>query len=282
VTKWTLATHPQGGIYDPTLHFEADQFDKVISAILEFTKQEVPKSNVEAIFEWTLDDDSAEPKAIANVELFYDGPKPPPGLFDPFTSITHKLVRLDRTWTDRQNNLPGHHQSYRVGRPTGTDDLPKDFRGRFSSVMVSHYTEPLIRGALHMANTYSKDFAAHGGVQIYPDIWPFLPTIFDNSPQCAWPHTKGKPSTPLVINFKWLGAENDAFWLAAIEKMTADLRALALIEGCTTMDAAQYYNLSLDNVTATEIYRGNMDRLVALRKKFDPSNVMSRTGGFRI
>jgi hypothetical protein len=124
---------------------------------LEFTKQEVPKSNVEAIFEWTLDVDSAEPKVsisfiltyntmmfwlllyvrinhelgyqvIANVELFYDGPNPPPGLFDPFTSITHKLERLDRTWTDRQNNLPGHHQSYRVGRPTGTDDLPKDFR----------------------------------------------------------------------------------------------------------------------------------------------------------
>jgi hypothetical protein len=150
------------------------------------------------------------------------------------------------------------------------------------SVTTSYYIYTKCHRHSVLSQTYSKDFAAHGGVQIYPDIWPFLPTIFDNSPQCAWPHTKGKPSTPLVINFKWLGAENDAFWLDAIEKMTADLRALALIEGCTTMDVAQYYNLSLDNVTATEIYQGNMDRLVALRKKFDPSNVMSRTGGFRI
>lgn len=119
-------------------------------------------------------------------------------------------------------------------------------------------------------------------MSIYSDIWPFLPTIFDNSPPSAWPHTKGNPSGPLVINFKWEDEADDLFWLAAIEKMTIALRALALEQGCTTLDAADYYNLSLDKISASDIYRRNMGQLIALRQKYDPSNVMNRTGGFRI
>jgi hypothetical protein len=139
-----------------------------------------------------------------------------------------------------------------------------------------------MKRALELANGYSNEFASHGGLQIYPDIWPFLPTIFDNSPPSAWPHTKGNPSMPLVLNFKWQDKGNDKFWLDAIEAMTSELRTLALEQGCTTPDTAEYYNLSLDNVTTSDIYRGNMDRLIALRQKYDLHKVMDRTGGFRI
>ena len=189
-----------------------------------------------------------------------------------------------------------------VPLPTQDDELTIVSSGRFSSVMVSHYTEPLIKVALDMANVgygltckapivkmfssslqaFSHEFASRGGLQIYVDIWPFLPTIFDHSSSSAWPHTKGHPSGPLVINFKWEGEEHDSFWLSAIEKMTFALRILALEQGCTTFDAAEYYNLSLDNVTASDIYRGNMARLLELRQKYDPAKVMDRTGGFRI
>jgi len=125
-------------------------------------------------------------------------------------------------------------------------------------------------------------FAHHKGFQIYVDIWPFVSTIFDNSSPSAWPHTKGNPSGPLVINFKWEGQENDNFWLSAMETMTADLVKIAVEQGCSTYDAAQYYNLSLDNVTASDIYRGNFTQLQAVRQKYDPENIMGHTGGFRI
>lgn len=129
---------------------------------------------------------------------------------------------------------------------------------------------------------YSKEFASHGGLQIYPDIWPFLPTIFDNSPPSAWPHTKGHSNGPLVINFKWLNEADDSFWLQAIETTTNALRELALEQGCTTPDAPVYYNLALDQTPVSDIYRENLDQLVAFRQQYDPSNVMNRTGGFRI
>ena len=35
--------------------YDSKSFDKVIAAILAFSKQEVPKSNIEAIFEYTID-----------------------------------------------------------------------------------------------------------------------------------------------------------------------------------------------------------------------------------
>ena len=34
-------------------------------------------------------------------------------------------------------------------------------------------------------------------------VWPFLPTIFDESPCAAWPHVKGRPFGPLVAEFLW-------------------------------------------------------------------------------
>jgi hypothetical protein len=104
--------------------------------------------------------------------------------------------------------------------------------------------------------------------------------MFDNSSPAAWPHIKGRPSGPLVINFKW--EKNDSFWLPAIEKVTADIREVALKEECTTPKTPYYYNLSLDNVTTSDIYRGHLPKLKHLREKYDPNKVMDHTGGFRI
>jgi FAD/FMN-containing dehydrogenase len=106
--------------------------------------------------------------------------------------------------------------------------------------------------------------------------------MFDNSTDAGWPHLKGQPNGPLVINFKWEGEENDEFWLDKISTMTDTLRELAIAEGCSTNDTPFYLNLALETVTVYEIYRENLDKLTALRRKYDPSNVMNRTGGFRI
>jgi hypothetical protein len=280
VTKWTLSTHPQGPIYSAIYNYQHQYFDQVVAAIIVFSKREVQKSNVEAVFEYTRDNDEVE--TVASVECFYDGETPPAMLFKEFEDIPHLWTRLDKSWEDRQKNLPRNRQTYRVGRPGGEDDLPAHFRGRFSSVMVSHYDEALIQAAIKQTGHYAEGFVPQNGLQIYVDIWPFLPSIFDNSPSCAWPHTKGHPSGPLVINFKWQDEANDQDWLTAIGKMTDHLRTVAQVQSCTTPDAADYSNLSLDNVTTFDIYRGNLEQLIPLRKKYDPKKVMNRTGGFRI
>jgi hypothetical protein len=128
----------------------------------------------------------------------------------------------------------------------------------------------------------SIDFIRHGGVQMYPDFWPFNPSLFDNSKDCAWPHVKGSPNTPLVLNFKWQGEKNDAYWLPMIEKITSQLTAAAIEFGCAVADAPVYYNLAADGVAVASIYQGNLDKLSSIRQKWDSTQVMDRTGGFRI
>lgn len=117
------------------------------------------------------------------------------------------------------------------------------------------------------------------------DIWPFLPTIFDNSPpEAAWPHKKGEVYGPIVTYFLWENEKDDDHWLGVLTETLERLRQVALKEGVTKDDVPYYWNTSLEPeyITVEQIYRGNLDRLKKLRAKYDPNDVMGLTGGFRI
>ena len=116
---------------------------------------------------------------------------------------------------------------------------------------------------------------------VVADIWPFLPTMSDKSTDSAWPHKK--PNGFLIIYFMWDGAENDSVWIKQMTTALGHIREIALQENCTTPDAPVYCNTALDvTTTPQQIYRDHLVKLSQLRRKFDPHQVMDRTGGFRI
>lgn len=115
------------------------------------------------------------------------------------------------------------------------------------------------------------------------DIWPFLPTMFNTSVDSAWPHWRGAPNGPLLVYFMWEGRENDKPWIDQMKTALHHIHQVALRENCTTPDAPVYCNTTLEEVTTPQqIYRHNLDALSALRTKYDPDDVMGKTGGFRI
>ena len=121
------------------------------------------------------------------------------------------------------------------------------------------------------------------GRLVVVDIWPFLPTAFDNSTPSAWPHEKGKVVGPLLAYFLWDYEEEDDFWVETMKQVLENLRKVALQEGCTTNDTPVYSNCALREYTTVEqVYRGNLGKLVDLRRKYDPEHVMNLTGGFKI
>lgn len=62
-----------------------------------------------------------------------------------------------------------------------------------------------------------------------------------------------------------------------------EIRQVAISEGCATDDAPVYSNTTLyEDTSINEIYRGNLDDLREIRKMYDPKDIMSLTGGFRI
>lgn len=123
----------------------------------------------------------------------------------------------------------------------------------------------------------------HKGRMAVADIWPFLPTMFNTSVDSAWPHRGGAPNGPLLVYFMWEGRENDKPWIDQMKTALHHIHQVALRENCTTPDAPVYCNTTLEEVTTPQqIYRHNLDALSALRTKYDPDDVMGKTGGFRI
>jgi hypothetical protein len=120
------------------------------------------------------------------------------------------------------------------------------------------------------------------GTLVLIDVWPFHPTIFDNSTPSAWPHVKGKACGPLPVYFLWKNAEHDDFWIAEMKGALKTIQDVAIKEKCATDDLPIYCNTSLEDTPPELIYRGNLERLKQIRAKYDPQNVMGNTGGFRI
>ena len=124
---------------------------------------------------------------------------------------------------------------------------------------------------------------AHSGRSCLIDVWPFLPSIFDNSPKdAAWPHKKGDVFGPCLASFRWTDASEDQFWLEAMQDALDEIYKVAKAEGVTRDDAPVYLNTSLETTPVEKIYQENLENLEAIRAKYDPDGVMSLASGFKI
>lgn len=159
----------------------------------------------------------------------------------------------------------------------------EELRGRFGCIMVHRYTRALIDEIDKQAEKASLSLKAHSGRSCLIDVWPFLPSIFDNSPKgAAWPHEAGDVFGPCLASFRWMDATEDEFWLKTMQDALDGIYEVAKAEGVTRDDAPVYLNTSLETTPVDKIYRGNLEHLEAIRAKYDPDDVMSLTGGFNI
>ncbi|KZS94066.1 FAD-binding domain-containing protein [Sistotremastrum niveocremeum HHB9708] len=184
-----------------------------------------------------------------------------------------------------QSNAIGNANALKPSKPSkpmlGVGEL--NARGRFGSIMVSRYTKGLIDEVARQAELASKFLSTNGGKHILIDVWPFRSDIFDKAaPGAAWPHEAGKGFGPLLVYFLWDDEKDDEFWLTLMKNTLETLLEVALAEGATVPDVAQYLNLSLEDVPVEYVYRGNLEALGRVRQKYDPNDVMGQTGGFRI
>ena len=124
--------------------------------------------------------------------------------------------------------------------------------------------------------------AANDGVQLLLDVWPFLPSIFDNSSPAAWPHEKGEAVSPLLLWYTWNGEANDKAWIDEMGRALLEIRKVAKKERCIRSQAPVYLNTSLGDTPVKLIYRQNIEKLGKIRAKYDPRNVMGNAGGFKI
>jgi hypothetical protein len=124
---------------------------------------------------------------------------------------------------------------------------------------------------------------AHSGVSITVGVWPFIPAMFNDSKPSAWPHFAGKPNGPLHLFIQWSDEAEDDYWIGIMKSTLDSIKQVAIAEGCTDGNLPVYLNTALAASTdVQDIYKENLPAVRSARGKYDPGNVMSLTGGFRV
>jgi hypothetical protein len=135
----------------------------------------------------------------------------------------------------------------------------------------------------YIAQESAKSMVANNGVRVLIDVWPFLPTIFDKATECAWPHKNvNKSFSHLLAWYNWTGAENDVFWINNMKTALREIQRVAEAERVYAVGAPKYLNTTLGDTPVQDIYLNNYPMLIRTRAKYDPGDVMGKTGGFRI
>ncbi|KAF9489999.1 hypothetical protein BDN71DRAFT_1423227 [Pleurotus eryngii] len=299
VTRFRLKTHDQGPIWGGTFVFEYGCETEVINAIHTFIREEMRREETNrepsrreaelfATFRSFVDD--GEVKHNISVTCVYDGPKPERNPWESFVGISEKAGALKDS---KQNN----GVSYDINRLsdiksyTVVDALMSEFfpgphnhyaRGRLGCIMVNGYNKALIETIASEAKVAAQEMKRRGGKLVSFPFFPCVTSIFNDSKPAAWPHSRERVVVPLMAYFLWEGEENDEFWTARMRHTLENIKEVARREGCLYEDSPAYPAVTFDTTNAEEIYRENLNKLVAIRRKYDPDNVMGLTGGFKI
>ncbi|KAH9058183.1 hypothetical protein EDB87DRAFT_941807 [Lactarius vividus] len=302
-TEFVLRTHRQGTdgngyIYGGLLTFDEAHVGRVKKAIVDFMTKDDSKTAIVTAFRFYRNHGVKEFKftVLAFYDDFYDDAKPAEdNPFSHFLAIDHqgRLTNSDYTTPDFATTLLYSHVP--LSKSEGDGSVLCSFpsseiagmgitnaRARWGSVMVSKYTPNPIDVVEKQAEAAKKLMEQYGGKMVMAEIWPFLPSMFDKSVPSAWPHKSREPNGPLIVYFMWEGEKNDEVWIPQMVTALDQIYRTAEYEGCTTSSTPIYCNTTLESTTPEQIYQDNLEKLSALRKKYDPYDVMGRTGGFRI
>lgn len=312
VTSFTVKTYPLGPIYRNMLTFPIDKATKVKEAIINFIdKCKDKKAAIVGAYRHFCIRGEREDKIT--VDLFYDGPLPSDNPFEELLELSDDkwIHHEDHDEADKKlaenfafmDQLFSHiHDPSRISAPpshrqvdgsqlslqTYAKNPPKsgvgeeNVRARWGTVMVSHFTPKLLDEIDVQSKLAASKLKEYEGKTAVIDIWPFLPSMFDTSTSTAWPHEKGRPNGPLLACFQWEGENNDSFWIGMMKQILQSIQKVAEAEGCTNDKLPKYCNTSLADTPVQDIYKEHLPKLIAIRAKYDPNNMMGRTGGFRI
>jgi len=244
------------------------QFDQVRAAIADFSvNSRDPKAVIFPLYIGI-----GKNQNIVQI-IVYDGPTPPPGVFDKFTSIPSISSDLKtRSYLDMILSVPmdGYADTWISMQLLG----------------VKHFTETLLAAIEGELAFWSAELTPKGGTSFFYLVQPFLPNYLShaNSPSAFPDPAARKPGNApnlLQIVFSWKNPIHGAAFIAAMESTARRLSDIAQAEGLLTQPLALYGNDVGFNTPLVDIYGENLPALQALKAKIDPKNIMDLAGGFK-
>ncbi|KAJ7100922.1 FAD-binding domain-containing protein [Mycena belliarum] len=272
VTRFTLKTHPQGGLIA-----YAGQEPAVSAAVAKFSATATdPKAAILPSYNFVQGQACTSRSLVISHFMFYDGPTPPPGLFDDFLAIPN-LVKDVSTRTFLSLVQSGHTETYAGSR------------GAFHSICLLQYTPTMMAAIVNETNFWGAKLASSGASFISYDIEPFLPSLYTHNlagAPTAFPFARTEGFLPLNLYYAWApgGAASapDGVFHAAMKASGAHLLRVAAAEGQDVARAPLYPNYILGDTPLERVYGPNLPRLRAIQRRVDPRGVMRLAGGLKL
>ncbi|KAI0266240.1 FAD-binding domain-containing protein [Gloeopeniophorella convolvens] len=265
VTRFTLVSHPQGEVWGGLIIYGAIEIDAVKAAISTFLQADDPKAALLVNFNFI-----PPGPLFITVLVFYDGPTPPPGIFDGFMSIPRLQFGVSSgSFVDFIKGLPA-------------SDPLSGTRGRFNAISFPSYPESVIDAFINETTTWGEKLTGLDlGLFLSYTLEPFDQGLLTHGPPSAYPADRSIFAQPSDIYFAWGDPANDDVMTDALHQTTAALHAAGLAQGEDLSDVPVYPNYALADTPLENMFGANIPRLQALRKEYDPADVMVLAGGFR-
>ena len=111
---------------------------------------------------------------------------------------------------------------------------------------------------------------------------PFEPDFLTHGGPSAYPPNRALPVFPSGIYFGWNNGSVDHFMASAIRTSTATLVEAGIQDGQDLKTAAPYTNYAFLRTPVESMYGDNLEWLRAIRRRYDPEDVMRLAGGWKI
>ncbi|KAH9931578.1 FAD dependent oxidoreductase [Fomitopsis serialis] len=268
VTQFTMDTFPIGQVWGGSVMLPVTNYDAVKDATLQFWQNATdPKADILIGFTATQNQTSIE------VDLFYDGPSPPAGLFDGFMNVPDAA----------QITSAMDARSYLSLVQSANTNATAGMREYFDTVSITNPSSSLFDAVLNETTYWYQTLAAEvSDLVVHYDVEPFLRNIYSHAgaDSSAWPPRRDQSFTPMLIAYAWTSPDNDGLINTVMQQSTRQLTDLAMSEGQDIANTPLYNNYALYSHPAEKVYGNNLGRLRSIRERYDPQRVMDLAGGW--
>ncbi|KAI0260039.1 FAD-binding domain-containing protein [Gloeopeniophorella convolvens] len=265
VTRFTLKLYPQGQVWGGTLNLTSSQLEAAKQAILAYQPDKDVKAAVSPFISYSPEG------VVPSFILFYDGPTPPPGIFDDFLAIpTNASDVSTRSFTDLISSL-----SY-VNAPPGR-------RGYYNGIPTTQYSRAVVDAIVNQTLVWGTRLSALDESLFFSTAMePFNSGLLSHGSDSAYPPDRSLAVLPTVVNLAYSNSALDDIMAGALREYSDSIQAAAVADGQNVSSAAPYINYALFDTPLDILYGDNLPRLRTIRELVDPEDVMGLAGGFKI
>ncbi|KIJ31859.1 hypothetical protein M422DRAFT_783691 [Sphaerobolus stellatus SS14] len=258
VTSFVFKTHPQGQVYAGVVTYSGLSIQQ---EYVDFdTSNKDPNAYILPIYVYHGG------VLSTNALVFYDGPVAPNGTYDAFfnaANLTSNDVKT-RSFLEFQQTI----------------HIPAPTRTATHVVSIANYTKPIVDAIVTQHLNLSNVFADAEFIMFTME--PLYSSIFDSSNGGAYPHTSAHPWKPFNLFLGYTNPASDAAAMAAVMSAATAVQQIAIAEGKSSLDAVLDINYAGLGTDLKYLYGKNLPLLRTLRAKYDPHNLLSLTGGWKL